>query len=376
MFLRIIAGKSAKCCGFCWPIPKGTAFLSRSPSVRRMLCSTRLLDHAVRVHNELLGGSFVKVLVTAGCLVERNHLDVYSLGGMRLLVQNCLHQLTVIAHYGTLACRQCMRLGPAETDTNPKTPNLGILVNAARIVCNIQSGDADRSTCACHFHEGIQHSRRPLNTRVMAMTSGFKADAVDGVIDFGNADDLSDPVAERCVPFQIDSFTTESLSLRQTLVDHVTNNHNGGSEQVARCRTAESDRSCPGYVNNRARADARSYGSVITRGKDVRKQCQIPDLCHRLIFVGEFEEVEIGVRDHDILRLPSDPAAHIYVAIRGSGAGRIDVQANARFSFLAVTATAACDVEGHRAEVANFDELYIAAGFDDQTSYLVTENQT
>ena len=69
---------------------------------------------------------------------------------------------------------------------------------------------------------------------------------------------------------------------------------------------------------------------MIAGGKDVAEQGQILDLVNRLLFVREFEQVEIGVRDHDIFRLAADPSAHVNIAVSGAGAGFIDVQTNAR----------------------------------------------
>src|SRR5207247_560881 len=83
----------------------------------------------------------------------------------------------------------------------------------------------------------------------------------------------------------------------------------------------------------------------------------------------------IGVGNHDILGLSADPAAHIDVAVGRAGAGGIDGEADAGLAFKAIAAAAAGDVEGNGDQVALFQELDIAAGFDDFAGDFVAENQ-
>jgi len=54
---------------------------------------------------------------------------------------------------------------------------------------------------------------------------------------------------------------------------------------------------------------------VKTGWEDVGKHGQIAYLGHRLIAVGELEQVEVGIRHHDVLGLPADPAAHVDVTV-------------------------------------------------------------
>ena len=140
-------------------------------------------------------------------------------------------------------------------------------------------------------------------------------------------------------------------------------------------RAGQSDRSGAGDVDDRARSDARRDRAVIAGGEDVGEQREIVDLRHGSRLVGELQQIEIGVRHHDVLRLAADPAAHVDVAVGRAGPRRIDVQADAGLAFLAVAAAPAGDVEGHRNQIADFDELHVAPGFDDLAGDLVAEHQ-
>ena len=122
-------------------------------------------------------------------------------------------------------------------------------------------------------------------------------------------------------------------------------------------------------------ADAGGDRAVIAGGENVGEQRQVFDLGHRLVGVGEFQQVEVGVGNHDILGLSADPAAHVDVAVRRAGPGGIHVQADAGFSFLAVAAAAAGDVERHGDDVALLDEQHVAAGFDHFAGDFVPEDQ-
>ena len=111
------------------------------------------------------------------------------------------------------------------------------------------------------------------------------------------------------------------------------------------------------------------------RREDVRQHRQIEDLLHRLLLVGELQEVPVGVRHRHVLGLAADPAAHVDVAIGRAGTVGVHVQANARVAGLAHAATAARDVEGHRAEIALLDELDARAALDHLARDLVSEDQ-
>ena len=150
----------------------------------------------------------------------------------------------------------------------------------------------------------------------------------------------------------------------------------GGAQQMTGGGAGQSDRTRAGNVNDRARTDARGDRAVIAGREDVGEQREVLDLRHRAIFVREFEQVEIGVGHHDVLRLAADPAAHIDIAVGRARTCRIDVQADAGLAFFAVAAAPAGDVERHGNQVADLDELDVAAGLDDLAGDLMAENQS
>src|SRR5439155_17834936 len=116
-------------------------------------------------------------------------------------------------------------------------------------------------------------------------------------------------------------------------------------------------------------------GAVKAGQEDVGEHGQVEDLLHRLLFVGELEQVPVGVGNHHVLCLAADPATHVHVAVGGTGALWVDVEADTGLALLAVPAAPASDVEGHRAEVALLDVLDIAPDLDHLAGDLVAEDQ-
>ena len=135
--------------------------------------------------------------------------------------------------------------------------------------------------------------------------------------------------------------------------------------KMARGSTRKADRTGSRHIDNRTWTDACRYGAVIAGREDVGQQSEIADLGHCLIAIRKFQQVEIGVGNHDIFGLPADPAAHIDISVSRARPRRIHIQTNAGSAFLTVPATAASDVERHGTQVAFLDEFDIAAGFDD-----------
>src|SRR5208282_4994451 len=91
---------------------------------------------------------------------------------------------------------------------------------------------------------------------------------------------------------------------------------------------------------------------------------KIPDFGERLILVREPEQVPIGVRDHHIFGLSSDPATKIDVAVGATRPARVHVEADIGAARLAIAASSARDVERHRDQAALADEFDAAAAFD------------
>src|SRR5205085_726780 len=103
---------------------------------------------------------------------------------------------------------------------------------------------------------------------------------------------------------------------------------------------------------------------------------QVTNLRHRLVFVGELEHIEVGVRHHDVLCLAADPAAHVDIAVGTAGTGRVHVEADAGLLLAAIPAASTRNVEWHRYEIANLDELHVWPGLDHLTGDLVAQHHT
>jgi len=72
----------------------------------------------------------------------------------------------------------------------------GCLLLRARIVGQVQSGNADRACCPGDLHQAVQHdSRRFDDLAVFSFRLCLEADAVDRAIDFLNAQDVGDELA-------------------------------------------------------------------------------------------------------------------------------------------------------------------------------------
>src|SRR5258708_29036403 len=110
-------------------------------------------------------------------------------------------------------------------------------------------------------------------------------------------------------------------------------------------------------------------------GENVGEQREIPDLRHGLFFIGKLEEVEIGIGNHNVFGLSTDPAPHIDIAIRRTRPRGIDGKANPGLALAAVPAAAAGDVEWHSDEITDIQHLHIGPLRDDLTRDFVAQNQ-
>jgi hypothetical protein len=113
---------------------------------------------------------------------------------------------------------------------------------------------------------------------------------------------------------------------------------------------------------------------VEARGEDVGEHGQVFDLRHGLSLVGERDEVEVGVGDHDVLGLAAEPSTHVDVAVGSACAAGVDVEAYSGLLGAAGPAAAASDVEGNSDEIPLLDVLDIGAEFDDFASNFVAED--
>lgn len=181
----------------------------------------------------------------------------------------------------------------------------------------------------------------------------------------------------------------------------------------------EAHGSSPGDVDRLSGLDAGHDSAVKPGREDVAEEGQVPNLRHGVVLVGKLQQVEVRVRDHHVLCLAADSPSHVWkerresegpkeekvsapadprqgraagerwceracvrcpspplthVSVGRSRPGGVDVEANTGMAGLAHGATAASNVEGHRAKVALFDELDVVAALDDLSSDLVAEN--
>ncbi len=111
---------------------------------------------------------------------------------------------------------------------------------------------------------------------------------------------------------------------------------------------------------------------MVARGQDVREEGEVMDALHRLVLVGELQQLEVSVGDHVILGLPAWPAAQVE-AVGSAREVRVGVHANVGVPLLAVAAAAAGDVKWNRDEIADLNKLHVPAHLDDLTSNLMTQ---
>src|SRR5438105_11164963 len=106
-------------------------------------------------------------------------------------------------------------------------------------------------------------------------------------------------------------------------------------------------------VDGGTRSHARLHRAMESSGENIRQQRQVADLLHGLFFVGELDEVEIGVGYQDVFGLSSYPSAHIHIAISRARTSRIDGEADTGLAFPAIAAAPAGDVERHSDQVTD-----------------------
>jgi hypothetical protein len=151
---------------------------------------------------------------------------------------------------------------------------------------------------------------------------------------------------------------------------------NRGAENARRHCGCEPHR--PGARNVDCRTDPNlgGYSAVKTGRQNVGQASQIADLCHGLLLVREFEQVEISIGHHDVVGLAADPAAHIDVTVGPAGAVAIDMETDAGIALTTGSATAASDIERNRDEIADLEVLDIAALLDHLAGDLVAQHHT
>src|SRR5882757_6189451 len=176
------------------------------------------------------------------------------------------------------------------------------------------------------------------------------------------------------MPGEIDRLEANVLGVRESFLVHVSDQHCCRAKDARGRCGREADRPCAGDVDRRSNADLGGDGSVKSRRQNIGKAGQVTDLFHRMRLVRKFQQVEICIGHHHVLGLPADPSAHIDISKGTSGPVGVDVEADAGVAFPTGPATAACDVERNRYEVADLKILDVTAFLDHFAGDLVSEH--
>ena len=177
----------------------------------------------------------------------------------------------------------------------------GSLVVCAGIVGDVEAGDADAPSGADYGHERVEDGCRSF-AAILALGLGFEADGVDRCVYFGLADDGLDEIAEVVAFGEIERNEAYAGCVLEAVGVHIADHDDGSAEDLGRGCGCETYRACARDVDDGADANACGDGSVKAGWEDVGEHGEVFDLRHGLGFVGEFDEVEVGVGDHDELR--------------------------------------------------------------------------
>src|SRR5690606_26151082 len=173
----------------------------------------------------------------------------------------------------------------------------------------------------------------------------------------------------------VDRLAAKRAGLGEPLRVEVADDHRGRAEQLRGGGRGQPDRAGPGDVDGGSDPDARAHAAVETGREDVGEHGQVEDLRHRPVPVGELQRVEVGVGHQHVAGLPADPAAHVDVAVGRAGPVRVDVETDAGGPLLAVAAPPAGDVERHRHQVPDVQELHVRALLHHLPGDLVPQHQ-
>src|SRR5206468_9081330 len=133
------------------PVPWGLA-ADRSVTVRSFILLGCLRNSTMRIKNILLSRAFVEIPVALRRLVQRHNCRVDDLRYRETVMQDCLHQLSVITEHRRLPGEEAVTLRPSEAAPHSKVPLLCGFILRPRIFCNVQACDADCATCTPDRH--------------------------------------------------------------------------------------------------------------------------------------------------------------------------------------------------------------------------------
>ena len=116
------------------------------------------------------------------------------------------HQAAVVLHHRRLPGAQRVRLRPSQAQTNAEIAALGGTIAGARVFRDVQPRNADPAGRARGFHQLIEHGRWFVLT---ALPLRLEANAIDGAIHFGHAQNLFDAFADAAPLREVNRFAPE-----------------------------------------------------------------------------------------------------------------------------------------------------------------------
>ena len=177
------------------------------------------------------------------------------------------------------------------------------------------------------------------------MTARLEPNSINSTIHFVAACDLCNHVAETITCRKINWFEAHFPRVIEPFLVEVTDHNDRSAQNASGCRSSKPHRSRTRDIYNRTNPDAGFHRTVKAGRQDVRKHRQVADFFHRLLAIGELEQIEIGIGHHDIAGLPANPASHINISIGATGTRRVDRQANTCVLGFTATAATTSDIE-------------------------------
>ncbi len=133
--------------------------------------------------NLLLARSPVKVGVSCRRIVKRHYANVDRTRRLDLLEENGLHKLPVVLDNRALTGSKRNTLGPAQAEAQAQRSGFGGGISGARVICDIQSRDSNRSARTHVAHQSIQDASRLFRFgSISAATARLEADGINAAV--------------------------------------------------------------------------------------------------------------------------------------------------------------------------------------------------
>ena len=201
----------------------------------------------------------------------------------------------------------------------------------------------------------------------------FEPHAVHPAIHLALTEDGLDLIRQRHFLGDVHDLVPGLLHQIQPLLVRVAHDDAGCPQQAGARRRTTAHRPGPGDVHRRSRSDSRLDAPVEASWQDVREEGEVFDLRHCLVFVGELQQLEVGIGDHHVIGLPALPVAQIEAVGPARDLG-IGGHADLGVLLPAVAAAPASHVERDRDQVALLDEDHVSAHFDHLAGILVPQH--